>query len=66
MDTYWHCANRACGETVAATANERGAETRVCVCGSAMHKREQPGVFAYLDFLREEENTEIEVRTGRE
>ena len=52
MDVYWRCLNRACGEAVPATAEDLERETRGCVCGSPMKKREQPEVFSYLNFLR--------------
>ena len=65
MQVFWHCLNRACGVVLAATADEHE-ETRACVCGSPMQKREQPAVFAYLNFLREEENAQSGMGTRKE
>jgi len=58
MHAYWHCVNRACGLTALSTREDRDLETRWCVCGSEMRRREHSAVFAYLNFLREETNSQ--------
>jgi len=64
MQDFWHCLNRACGVVLAAP-DERE-ETRVCVCGSPMQKRERPAVYSYLNFLREEENAQSRMGARKE
>jgi hypothetical protein len=66
MQVYWQCVNRNCGLTALSTPKERDLENRMCVCGSPMEKREHSVVFSYLNFLREEPETEPAERTRKE
>jgi len=65
-ERYWHCRNRACGMTALSSESDRELEARRCVCGSLMEKHRQPGVFSYLDFLREEPYADPEDGEGKE
>jgi len=65
-ERYWHCLNRACGMATLSGEDDWELETRRCACGSLMRKHTQPGVFSYLDFLREEPAGEMQEGTREE
>lgn len=66
MQVYWHCVNRACGLTALSTREDRALDMRWCVCGSPMRKREHSAVFTYLNFLREEANSQTKKQMEKE
>jgi len=57
---HWHCPNRDCNWSIAATGPAEGGAPPRCVCGSVMRRTEVAPVFRYLDFLREETAKEEE------
>ncbi len=53
----WHCQNRDCDVSIAASFLREQESGPQCICGSVMKKTEHPMVFTYLNFLREESGT---------
>ena len=58
-EARWICMNRNCGATVTCDEADCGLKTRACCCGQWMRKETHAAVFSYLNFLREDESSEM-------
>jgi len=65
-EAYWICTNRDCGITAVCDATEHETETHICRCGSQMKKKSHPPIFSYLEFLKEEKNSETQEANEKE
>lgn len=63
---HWHCPNRECNWSFVAGMPGDGEAAPRCVCGNLMREGEMVPAFRYLDFLREELNSEEKVGTEKE